>query len=267
MNPAWTPSPAACYQQGMFAVDRLGRIAFLAARPSFAAHSMDTDWYAVDRQGNVGKWSSGEEGAVPYAAYQQPWHELSVELAMHHAASGADPSATADPSGAADPSATSGAAVSAQRRIITLDRKARVIGVRELPGSWSGVVQFENAEYQAMFEAEYAYWVERPLDGAPFALQVRHLLTEAFDEYWSAGAIRAACVLPALVTPHALGLYEYACGFSGPYTRERVPEQRLSIHELPAPLRGKLSALQLGLDFDSTTNFDPLPRLKCLTYR
>ena len=179
----------------MFAVDRLGRIAFLAARPSFAAHSMDTDWYAVDRQGHVSKWSSGEEGAVPYAAYQQPWDELSVELAMHHAASASDPSSTSTPS---DPQ---------QRRIISLDRKARVIGVRELPGSWSGVIQFENAEYQAMFQAEYAYWVERPLIGAPCALQVRHLLTEAFDEYWSAGAIRAACVLPALVTPHALGLY------------------------------------------------------------
>ena len=34
-----------------------------------AAHSMDCSWYAVDRHGNVGLFSTGEEGAVPDGAY------------------------------------------------------------------------------------------------------------------------------------------------------------------------------------------------------
>jgi hypothetical protein len=33
-----------------------------------AAHSMDTTWYAIDRDGHVASFSSGEAGAVPVAA-------------------------------------------------------------------------------------------------------------------------------------------------------------------------------------------------------
>jgi hypothetical protein len=33
-----------------------------------AAHSMDTTWFAVDRDGRVGMFDSGENGAVPQAA-------------------------------------------------------------------------------------------------------------------------------------------------------------------------------------------------------
>jgi hypothetical protein len=35
-----------------------------------AAHSMDTDWFAVDRDGHVGVFLSGEAGAVPTEAMQ-----------------------------------------------------------------------------------------------------------------------------------------------------------------------------------------------------
>lgn len=35
-----------------------------------AAHSMDTDWFAVDADGNIGIFDSGEEGAVPYFHYE-----------------------------------------------------------------------------------------------------------------------------------------------------------------------------------------------------
>ena len=33
-----------------------------------AAHSMDTDWFAVDKDGHVAVFASGEAGAVPVAA-------------------------------------------------------------------------------------------------------------------------------------------------------------------------------------------------------
>lgn len=36
-----------------------------------AAHSMDTDWFAIDEDGRVGVFSSGEEGAVPHNARNQ----------------------------------------------------------------------------------------------------------------------------------------------------------------------------------------------------
>jgi hypothetical protein len=225
--------------QGMFAVDRKGQLAFLAALPTFAAHSMDTDWYAVDRQGHVALWESGEEGAVPYDAHRQSWSELSIELAMQHALL-----ATAETSG--------------QPSIVLLDHKARTIGLRELPSSWRGVLQFDNAAYLQMFCEEYPHLVERVLTGADHAIEVFDLVADIFRDYWDAGAIRVACILPKVVSAPALGLYEYQ--------RKHVPRHRLLIHELPAALRDQISALQLGLDFDSCERFDPETKLKCLLY-
>src|SRR4051794_34470710 len=42
-----------------------------------AAHSMDTQWFAIDRDGHVGIFSSGESGAVPRAAgvLRDEWDE------------------------------------------------------------------------------------------------------------------------------------------------------------------------------------------------
>ena len=42
----------------------------MTTRPDFpAAHSMDTTWFAVDRDGHVAAFESGEAGAVPTEAY------------------------------------------------------------------------------------------------------------------------------------------------------------------------------------------------------
>lgn len=233
--------------QGVLAVDTKGQLAFLAARPTFAAHSMDTDWYAVDRQGHVALWESSEEGAVPYEAHKQSWSELSIELAMQHALL-----ATEEASG--------------KPRLLSLDHKARLIGPRELPSIWAGVLQFDSADYLQMFREEHPHLVERVLAGADHAIEVFDLVADVFRDYWDAGAIRAACILPKLVSPQALGLYEYRCGFSGPYQRTHVPKHRLLVHELPAALRDQLSALQLGFDFDACERFDPETKLKCLLY-
>src|SRR5947209_1888144 len=48
-----------------------------------AAHSMDTDWYAVDRDGHVALFNSGEAGAVPDFAHTEnetPREELAKVL-------------------------------------------------------------------------------------------------------------------------------------------------------------------------------------------
>src|SRR6185295_8980906 len=36
-----------------------------------AAHSMDTTWFAVDRDGHIAVFDSGEAGAVPRDAYEE----------------------------------------------------------------------------------------------------------------------------------------------------------------------------------------------------
>jgi hypothetical protein len=45
-----------------------------------AAHSMDTTWFAVDRDGHVAVFDSGEAGAVPVEGYNEDWAPILDEL-------------------------------------------------------------------------------------------------------------------------------------------------------------------------------------------
>lgn len=45
-----------------------------------AAHSMDTTWFAVDRDGHVAVFDSGEAGAVPVEGYNEDWYPILEEL-------------------------------------------------------------------------------------------------------------------------------------------------------------------------------------------
>lgn len=45
-----------------------------------AAHSMDTTWFAVDRDGHVAVFDSGEAGAVPVEGYTDEWEPILDEL-------------------------------------------------------------------------------------------------------------------------------------------------------------------------------------------
>src|SRR5262245_21233479 len=48
-----------------------------------AAHSMDATWFAVDRDGHVGVFESGEPGAVPKKSFTSIAHcDDAVEMAL-----------------------------------------------------------------------------------------------------------------------------------------------------------------------------------------
>jgi hypothetical protein len=79
-------------------------------------------------------------------------------------------------------------------------------------------MQFDNADHLQMFREEYPHLVERVLTGADHAIEVFDLVADIFRDYWDAGAIRVACVLPKVVSAPALGLYEYSCLASPPST-------------------------------------------------
>jgi hypothetical protein len=50
------------------AIDQPVRGSFQSAQDYPAAHSMDTAWFAVDQEGNIGLFSTSEDGALPKAA-------------------------------------------------------------------------------------------------------------------------------------------------------------------------------------------------------
>src|SRR5687768_12253706 len=64
-----------------------------------AAHSMDTTWFAVDRDGHVGQFDSWEAGAVPRSGFQHslmhepPTTEVIVDYAGRQQPWSADESA------------------------------------------------------------------------------------------------------------------------------------------------------------------------------
>jgi hypothetical protein len=235
----------------LLGVDLRGHIAAFEARPDNAAHSMDTDWYAVDRHGHVAQLSSGEEGAVPWEAHRQYWAELYEDLAI------------------ARIEVLLAAAPVEGRQILALGDPAprpRTLSPHELPFLWNGVLRFSDRAYLELFRDEHypAGW--RVIDAHTVA--VTDVPRPGFLDYWDAGAISRAYVTGRQLSPRSIGLFEYACSFSGPYRRTAVPADPMLVEDLPEPLRGKLGALEISkLSFNVATELDPEPMFRCHTYR
>jgi hypothetical protein len=286
-------------------VDEQGRIAAFEDRPRGAAHSMDTDWYAIDRGGRVARLSSGEEGAVPWSAHRQYWEELYNDVIIARIASTAPGEPFAEQAALERVLAASRdpVEIGLVRAILAGDEPSRAIysdwlegqgrdrdgwtprertvfalgqGIRKvdpgsLPGQWDGVLRFASRDYLELFREEYYHQGWRELDarlGMADAVAVQDILQYAFDEYWGAGAIVSAYVFERSLEPHVLGLYEYGCSFNGPYHRRAVPRTPLLLDDLPEPLRGRLGGVRLSrVDFNSTTSFDPEDFTDCQRYR
>jgi hypothetical protein len=287
-------------------VDEHGRIAVFEDRPAGAAHSMDTDWYAVDRGGRVALLRSGEEGAVPYDAHRQYWAELYDELAVARvvaiASAAGEPfseraalerlrAAARDPVEIAlltailagdDPSRAiysdwleaQGRArdgwTPRERTVFAVGEESRAIDPASLPWEWNGIVRFASREYLELFAAEYYHpeWRElEPRLGLPDAVAITAVQQYAFDEYWRAGAIASAYVIEQAALPHHIGLYEYGCSFNGPYLRRAEPRTPLLVEHLPEPLRGAVGGLRMArVDFHVTTSLDPEAFFTCQRY-
>lgn len=287
-------------------VDEHGRIGAFEDRPSGAAHSMDTDWYAVDRSGRVALHRSGEEGSVPWAAHRQYWSELweDVIVARIASASPGEPfaertalervlAAASDPvevrlvrailAGDEPSRAVYSDWLEAQgrdrdgwtprnRSVFLLGREEiRKIEPESLPHEWTGVLRFESREFLELFRAEYYHAVWRDLDarlGMPDAAVIANIQQYAFDVYWHERAIVSAYVFEDPIEPNTIGLYEYECSYSGPYQRRAIPRSPLLVDDLPEPLRSQLGGLRLArIDFDSTGSFDPEMFTTCQRYR
>lgn len=286
----------------MIGVDARGRIAAFEDRPTSAAHSMDTDWYAVDCAGRVSMLSSGEEGAVPIEAHRQYWSELYDDLVAVRVASVANASSEREAllevlDGAESVERGLVAAIldgdnrarvvyadwleergrerwiapTPPAEVFIVDEVLRPISARALPARWDGILRFANETYLDMFRTEFFHPDFRVLDeglGMANAVAASGIQKYAFDDYWAAGAILCAYVTRPPVRPRAIGLYEYACAFAGPYIREGVPRVPLLVNELPAALRARVGGLRLSqLSFAGTTEFDPSAFVDCHLWR
>jgi uncharacterized protein (TIGR02996 family) len=289
------------YARAVFlAVDAHGRIARFEDRPAGAAHSMDTDWYAVDREGRVALLRSGEEGAVPWDAHRQYWDEAYDDLVIARIASTspAEPFSEEAALRRAREAATDPVEAKLLDQILAGDRASRLvytdwleqhgrprrawslrdravfqvgrelrpIEAEQLPDCWSGVLRFASRDFLELFREEFAPQAWRELDaplGMTHAVAIGEIYEYQFTDYWNAGVIASAYLLERPVDPEFAGLYEYSCSFSGPYRRSAVPREPLLVAQLPASVQSRFGALRIPRAFDTATEIDPIAFARC----
>lgn len=267
---------------------------------------MDTTWYAIDRAGHVAQFASGEEGAVPWAACRASWDEIYDELvvariAAAHRGGPLDEEriltttleASSDPVErrlvgeilAGDDAARDVYAdwleahggsrdgwSPRERAVYEVDKVIRPIPPQSLPPQWSGILAFATADDREMFRSQHAYAMTSSHEvdarlGIAHAIRVDELHQYAFDDFWEAGAIRAAFLVEKQLAPHVVGLYELGCSFSGPYHLRVKPHVPLLHAELPEPVRARLGALAFPrLAFATAGEIDPERHHDCQVY-
>ena len=195
-----------------------------------AAHSMDTEWFAVDEHGRVGRFDSGEDGAVPIdAAVDLDFDALGAARLANVLASGADPVAGWDP----PPKREAG------RVVVAIDPGESYRGAdAELALLGEGFVRV-GQRLPIVLLAKQELPLERvealaAQPGVRWVLSVRDLYEALQDANGADG----------LYTFH----HDHGAD-PGLYERVAKPEQPLALEDLPEGDRAAITALRLAVDF------------------
>jgi hypothetical protein len=216
-----------------------------------AAHSMDTTWFAVDRDGHVASFSSGEAGAVPSQAAAaegtgEALHQLAQTL----------------PHG--------GVVYDLQGRFLPGGRAASFDHMGTLGLNYPLLMFLESAEpLQEEIAAGRAVPVSAN-EGVAFLLT--GVSGATLQRLHDSGACRACSYHfnldadgPSL---EELGLYNYRHltenWISGPYGRQQLPTQPLHVDQLPPALRNQLKQIRFDtLSFGDTPHIQPVEHTPC----
>jgi hypothetical protein len=218
-----------------------------------AAHSMDSCWFAVDRDGHVGFFTTGEAGAMPAAGVTgDAAYQLCDRLA------GAVPPGEVifDPRGYVlpGPAGEDAAQVRAQ--------------------DWPLLVFLTSlAPVRSDVEAGQATPV-RATEG--YAVVLPRVTADQARRLTESGAVRATAFFfggpdDERNSRARFGVYEYGhlCEnwIAGPYGRERVPARPLHVDQLPPAVRKQLKEATLaGLSFAEATHIQPAEHWECETW-
>ena len=246
-----------------------------------AAHSMDTEWFAVDRYGFVAAFSSGEIGAVPNAAAADL--DL-VELlrAIHSPAdplydldvlTGPDP----DPAGLhiGDPDPDLSAATPATTEITAASNFLGPFRATDLE-VFRGrpILMFLPSLDPVRDEIDQRLAIPVP-SRRTFAVLFDRLPLATYRRLHSDGAC-LGCFwdfeYEGRSLPNQFGLYTYrhldTYGFPEPYRRFGSPLQLLHVDQLPPELRDRLMPTCFeAIGFEDAEFLQPLEHLPCATWR
>jgi hypothetical protein len=250
-----------------------------------AAHSMDTTWFAVDRDGHVGLFYSGEEGAVPTTDVNDfPQHIGVVVEAL-------------------DRLPVTGEAEFKLSAVLHPGLRSGALPQREsLREGWptEGMAELEPERYQAEAVAEILLFLDeslltsevRVLPGLQVGRAGQFVLVSLtsdvklarHDPRWGVWADfkRVANAAPAYVTyktflrgTRALahrGVFLYSaysggdarCNIPEPYGQQLAPQRPLCLDEAPEQVRDAFaSCARLDVSFASSPYIQPVEHVPC----
>lgn len=216
-----------------------------------AAHSMSTAWFAVDRDGHVAYFYSGESGAVPRSGGDVAVDEA-VERLMPTGTSLQDP----------DGRWLASVRWSDSRHVAPSDHEPEVVRyVLAFLPSPDPVREWLDAGQARVLPARsgvavYFEQMPRPLF---VSLHDKELCQGCFLDYGGPH-------LPEY-SPGRFGLfvYDHLCEnwISGPYGRQAVPQRPVHVEQLPPAVREAVSRVRFDLSFAETPHLQPLEHVEC----
>ncbi len=219
-----------------------------------AAHSMDTEWFAVDADGNVGVFDTGEDGALPNdAAKGLGPGEPSFDVSLFHAflrareiASGDLRQTEEEISKIVDSLCLPRAP---GRQVLVAVRDSEPERYRDERGQGAAARELiSGGDYHILREAKPRVGLSRAPVGHKRLRELEKsgrlvaLLSDDLLREWSFGDAPGGREVFAFGRPHGEepGLYE----------RRSVPEHPIRAEDLPEALREDLGALRLAIRFE-----------------
>lgn len=215
-----------------------------------AAHSMDTVWFAVDADGHVAVFRTGEAGAVPVEAFagdeayqvETRLRELFPPGALIHDVEGRQTPSPRPRKPQAWAGGTVLMALTSLDPVRTeIDRGTAV----EVPVTRGQGVRFTEIATERLAE----------LQALPECLGSWNIYTDEDD--------------PAGLAGRGFFVYEHLTDnwISGPYGRESVPAQPVHVDQLPPDVRQLVGQLQLDtLRFTETPHLQPVELTECVSW-
>jgi hypothetical protein len=221
-----------------------------AMEPDYpAAHSMDTVWFAVDQDGHVASFSSGEAGAVPINAISGDNDILLLDSIQNLPPTG---QVIYDLRGRCEPSRD-----------------------EEAPCAWSAefpVLLFLSSLKPLREVIAACRAIEVPATEGK-AVVIRNLTEEELHQYHALPEFLGSFCFFGFGDAGGrslaqYGFYEYSHltenWISGPYGRQTVPAQPLHIDQMPPALRRFVARLSLdSVRFADTPHLQPIEHTTC----
>jgi hypothetical protein len=228
-----------------------------------AAHSMDTDWFAVDRDGHVGYFDTNEPGAVPTLIYHggAPGFDL-FDVLLETATVGAP---LDDLRGWLHPGPLRQTAPHWQPSSPDLNGQVRMYLKSLEPVR--ALIEQGQASVQLAREG-HAVLIQEPEAALLQTLHGRQLCLACFRQYWGDQVMSHAA---------ALGCFVYHCqgyarpnnqfGVTAPYGRKKLPEFPVHVDQLPPEARAYVKRFRFETCcFAETLYIQPAEHVECSSW-